>query len=433
VKSIRSLYRKVIDIGVTDQLSFSDKLRVNLCNLCIAIASALNLLHIILITLNPSSPYEMKISLCWLSLFSTCLILNYFRKYAISNNLIVIGTAIILGAIHYFYGANTRLEPVYLTTLIIGFFIMKPKYRTLIALGIMMIYFANTYIYIKNSTAILESYLVPTAAYKYFAFSIIISGSLISKVILENNSYNQILAIQNKMMTEQNDKMAEKNEELKRFNYIISHDLKEPIRSIVALTGLLKKKIKLEESHGLPNEIISLGSRLNNMIDDIVKFQELDKIKINSETFSLINLVHDIESSLPVDLKNKNHKTYLSGLDRIHTSKTCAYIILKNLIENGIKYNTNVPIIEIHCQKINKEYNIKVSDNGIGIPTKFQDEVFVMFKRLNQKKQEKGTGLGLSISKKLAQKYGAQLDILESSEDSGTTFRLIMPFDQSTE
>lgn len=420
VEQLKKLFRKASDIGVTEDMSFSQKLRVSLCNQCTVIGILLSVSHIVTIFIIGATPYEFSITIYWIFLFSISLAFNYARKYTFANNLLIFGTTLMIGTIQYYFGPTTRLEPIYLTTIIIAFFIIKPSYRLYVIATITLIYFGIVIYRAYNPGAPLENIINELAAYQYFIFGIILSSSLISKVVLENANYNKILAINNK-------KMAEQNEELKRFNYIISHDLKEPIRSIVALTGLLKKKINSEKETDIPDEIISLGRRLSNMINDIVKFQKLDTMTIDTEIFSLSQMIENIKANLPIELKQKNFTTSFSGIDEVYTSKTCTYIILKNLIENGIKYNDKTPEIAISCEYSSNNYKIIVTDNGIGIPDKYQNEIFVMFKRLNQNKSEKGTGLGLSISKKLAQKFGAELEIVTSSKDNGSTFKLTIP------
>jgi light-regulated signal transduction histidine kinase (bacteriophytochrome) len=264
----------------------------------------------------------------------------------------------------------------------------------------------------------LEEYIVQSATIQYFIFSIVLSLAIIGKVLIENKSNHKLLKLQNS-------KMQTQNEELMRFNYIISHDLKEPIRSIVGLTGLLAKKTNGENSD-ISSEIVTLGTRLNNMVNDIVKFQEIDKISQNIESFSLSEIIENIKSNISKTLTKSDAVITHHGVDQISGLKTCVYLILKNLIENSIKYNNKKPVITIQCSTENCHYSITVTDNGIGIPDIYQDEVFVMFKRLNQIKSEKGSGLGLSISKKIAQKDGATLEILKSGNE-GTTFILKKP------
>lgn len=417
---MRSLYNYIINTGITDELSFINNLRVRVCNQSVLIASTFILLHLILILLFPTTKYELLFTFGWIIIFSSTYILNYYHRRNTASASLVVLSILLLGLIQHCYGPHTRLEPVYLSLVILGMFLLEKKYWFYIIQFAIGTYLING-IYYNYYGASLEHLLLESAVYEYFLFSVILTTMVIYKVLLENKKNYKLLELQNV-------KMKEQNEELIRFNYIISHDLKEPIRSMVALTGLLKKKFSEDESQKeLSNEIIGLGKRLNNMINDIGEYQNLEKMKIKNETFSISQVIKNIESSLPTELKEKKYITETFGIDEINTSKTCVYIILKNLIENAIKYNNEVPEIEVDCRKVSDKYSLTVRDNGIGIPQKFHEEVFIMFKRLNKKNIAKGTGLGLSISKKTAQKHGADLTIVESIPDLGTTFRLLIP------
>ena len=77
------------------------------------------------------------------------------------------------------------------------------------------------------------------------------------------------------------------------------------------------------------------------------------------------------------------------------------YLLIKNIIENGIKYNeSDVPKIKIHGNQTKDGYIINFKDNGIGIEKGYFDKVFVMFNRLHNQDQYEGTGLGLAVCKK---------------------------------
>jgi len=417
---MRSLYNFIINTGISEDLSFINKLKVRVCNQSVLIAFIFILLHLIIITIFPTTEYELLFTFGWIAILSSTYILNYNHQHNIASIFLIITSILLIGLIQHCYGHDMRLEPVYLSLVILGMFLLEKNYWFYFILLAIATYLLNG-VYYKYFGASLEHLLVESAVYEYFIFSVILTTMLIYKVLLENKKNYKLLELQNI-------KMKEQNEELLRFNYIISHDLKEPIRSMVALTGLLKKKYSEDDSQKeLSNEIVSLGKRLNKMINDIGEYQHLEKMKIKNETFSISQVIKNIESSLPIELKEKNFTTETFGIDEITTSMTCVYTILQNLIENAIKYNNKVPAIEVDCRKVSDKYSLTVKDNGVGIPKKFQEEVFIMFKRLNQNNIVKGSGLGLSISKKTAQKHSADLTIVESIPDFGTTFRLLIP------
>lgn len=101
--------------------------------------------------------------------------------------------------------------------------------------------------------------------------------------------------------------------------------------------------------------------------------------------------------------------------------------IVRNIIENGIRYNENIPIIQIHVHYFTENIFMTIQDNGIGISREHLPFIFDRFYRVDRSRSNGGgTGLGLSISKMLANKYQVEMDV-SSSVGKGTTFTLRLP------
>jgi len=110
------------------------------------------------------------------------------------------------------------------------------------------------------------------------------------------------------------------------------------------------------------------------------------------------------------------------------------FLVFKNLIENGIKYNENVPaIINITYKTENQNHVFLFEDNGIGIDEKYHSIVFGMFKRLNHRGKYPGSGLGLSIVEKVIQKINGTVLLASSSLGKGSTFEIRIPIIDESE
>ena len=101
---------------------------------------------------------------------------------------------------------------------------------------------------------------------------------------------------------------------------------------------------------------------------------------------------------------------------------------MHNLIDNAIKYSRKThPLIEVYWQKKEGYWQFSVSDNGIGIPTAYHEQVFEMFRRLHSVAEYEGTGIGLAICRRIVSNHGGNIWI-ESGEDTiGTTFHFTIP------
>lgn len=101
--------------------------------------------------------------------------------------------------------------------------------------------------------------------------------------------------------------------------------------------------------------------------------------------------------------------------------------LLQNLIGNAIKYRSeNPPRIDLSAEKLDGEWLIRVKDNGIGIPARYQTQVFGIFKRLHTREQYPGTGIGLAICQKIVERYGGKIWV-ESGGRGGSTFCFRLP------
>jgi len=102
-------------------------------------------------------------------------------------------------------------------------------------------------------------------------------------------------------------------------------------------------------------------------------------------------------------------------------------LLIRNLIDNAIKFNNNVlPKLKIEAKKINNEWCFQIEDNGIGMDMIYHDKVFVIFQRLNRRGQFGGTGMGLALCKKIMELHHGTI-WFESELNKGTIFFFKLP------
>ncbi|MEL6973587.1 MAG: ATP-binding protein [Bacteroidota bacterium] len=144
--------------------------------------------------------------------------------------------------------------------------------------------------------------------------------------------------------------------------------------------------------------------------------------------------LEEVKESLSDYFTARNGILYSTSLPTIKTDSTQVFLVLKTLLENGLKYNeSEVPIVSVQYVEMDDFHHLKIKDNGIGIAPEFQKDVFVMFKHLRGSGENRGAGLGLAMSKKIVESLGGQIWI-ESSQNraadetpSGTTFVFSFP------
>lgn len=217
----------------------------------------------------------------------------------------------------------------------------------------------------------------------------------------------------------------------KNFISNVSHELKTPLTNIKGYLIALEdapKEIRLRFLNIINNNV----EKLENIVLDFLNISKIESSKILQVVPVEPKLIEDqIRESLFGIIKRKkaelNFNWNLLEINQgmINTDKEKLIMILKNLIENGIIYNTSdVPSIKVDITEEKSKYLFSVKDNGIGIPQDKLKKVFERFYRVDKARTSNmgGTGLGLAIVKELIEQFGGEI-VIESSEHEGSNFR----------
>jgi PAS domain S-box-containing protein len=216
-------------------------------------------------------------------------------------------------------------------------------------------------------------------------------------------------------------------EELDKYAYIISHDLRAPLNSLESLVFLLGEEYKEKPLDSYGEDMIDMiNIKIQNMkelISQVLKSAKEDK-KIKDP----INLNHLTQQVIQTLAPPDNFQIHLEQeMPEIKYHKTSLIQILQNLIGNAIKYmDKQNPIIKVSCLDLTNNYEIKICDNGKGIPKRIIDKVFNLYEIGHTNENIESYGLGLSIVKKLVEENGGTIWI-ESEEGKGSDFHFTIP------
>ena len=235
-----------------------------------------------------------------------------------------------------------------------------------------------------------------------------------------------------KMLHEANEKLEEKinllktqNDLLTQFNYATSHDLKEPVNTVIGCVSMLKEDYadKLDEK-GVKfiNYSVQAADRMSELITGLSDYLKIGHEKKNEET-DLNILMNEVIGEMQGSIQGSNAKIELGQLPTLPVNGTDIKRVFQNLISNALKYKKKGidPQITISATKVPKRWIFEIKDNGIGINAAIQDKAFQIFRQLHQKNKYEGMGIGLAICKKIIELHGGTI-WLESKEGQGTSF-----------
>lgn len=209
----------------------------------------------------------------------------------------------------------------------------------------------------------------------------------------------------------------------------ISHELKTPLTSISGFTelimsGVVKEKYKIDE---YLKRIKRESDKISNLADDLLSIYILEQNKYNGieNEINILELINNIFDLLHLEIKKMNISYNIKGNAIIFANFDTIEKLLKNLIENSIKYNKNGGFINIDFYKKENKFYFTIEDSGIGIPIEHHTRVFERFYRVDKSRSRKtgGTGLGLSIVKHIVLKYNGNIS-LESEINKGTKIKI---------
>jgi signal transduction histidine kinase len=219
------------------------------------------------------------------------------------------------------------------------------------------------------------------------------------------------------------------NVDLEEFGYAVSHDLKEPLRSVSGFLELLKRRAgaKLDDkANDYIDRSLAGAERMRVLIEDLLAYARVSTGPRSLQAVDLNQVLREVLGGLEQSIEESGARIDVGELPVLQAERAQLSALFQNLIANAIKFRREQPVIRIGAREEDGEWQFSVEDNGIGIDAEQFERVFQVFQRLHGKDEYPGTGIGLAVCKKIVERHGGRI-WLESAPGVGTTFHFTIP------
>ncbi len=346
-------------------------------------------------------------------------VLNYHKKFILSRFLAIILSYLVLGSAGVLFGDQSGYHFGILLVLVLPILYFRERKYRIITYALITVIGLLTFYIFKDKVPLFQ---LPNYMEEIKLAMFICCSALLVAYSTSSDSINKMYEERNIELV---DKLTHRNEELANFSYTTSHDLKQPLRTILNFVGLLKqsftKKENSEEILHL-NFIENAGQRLDNLINALLNHSILGKSDKN-DRFNCTVLVENVLTDLQQQINENEAIVKVNKLPTIVGCRDEIRIVFQNLISNAIKFKRkkHKPVVEISYKDHPLFWQFDVKDNGQGIGKASQKKIFGIFQRGFSQKEIKGTGIGLANCKKIVEYHKGEIWV-KSEENKGSVF-----------
>jgi len=256
----------------------------------------------------------------------------------------------------------------------------------------------------------------------------------INHMLFEGSEYLVIFGrdISERRLAEQqqkhlNEELLAINNELNDFAYVVSHDLKAPLRGISSLASWLSADYtdKLDEEGKTQLDLLlNRTKRMESLIESILQYSRVGRVRESREKVDLNGVVAGVIEMIGIP---PNVKITVDDLPTVVGERTRLGQVFQNLIGNAVKFMDKPEgTVRVSCADEGGRWRFAVQDNGPGIDSRYFEQVFQIFQTLSSRDDIEGTGVGLTLVKKIVEMHGGKVWV-ESEVGHGSTFFFTLP------
>jgi len=220
------------------------------------------------------------------------------------------------------------------------------------------------------------------------------------------------------------------NRELESFSYMVSHDLRSPLRSIAGFS-----QVMLEESEGLDDtarsslaKIREASRRMDGLIDDMLLLARVGRSALRYERVDLADVARSIGEDLEIEYPDRKVELTVAAIPPVQGDYALLRIALDNILRNAWKFTglRDHAHVSVSGESVDGDVVVRVTDDGIGFDLRFRGKLFQPFERIHGDPRFPGTGVGLATAARIVRRHGGDVDAT-GVLDQGATFSMALP------
>ena len=228
-----------------------------------------------------------------------------------------------------------------------------------------------------------------------------------------------------------NSELSSVNRELEQFTAIVSHDLKEPVRTVRSFLHLMDRYVDQQKFDLLKPSIgkgILAAQRMHELIDNLLHYSQISKIGLQRQKLNVEEVIGEAIQNLNDAVEQSGaHIRVQNEVPSIYGDRVQLVQLFQNLLANALKFtNGKKPEVAVKSWMEDGSVRFVVEDNGIGISPENLEKIFEIFRRLHFASQYPGNGVGLAVCKKVVERHRGRI-WAESAQGKGARFHIMLP------
>jgi PAS domain S-box-containing protein len=227
-------------------------------------------------------------------------------------------------------------------------------------------------------------------------------------------------------LAQRNEDIEQANQDLTRFTYLVSHDLRSPLRALKGYSGLLTEECAdtlSEDGRGYAERIATLSEQMSSLIENLLRLSQLARANMYVQTLDLSAEIEDIAGDLQREEPGRNVRFTIQRPVQVRADPALIRTVLQNLVGNAWKFTSHRDnaLIEFGTTPTEEApFCCYIRDNGVGFDSQYGSKLFHPFQRLHTASEFPGTGIGLASVKQIVERHGGRV-WAEGKVGEGTT------------